>query len=601
MPVLSTAAGLHEILALLTAQLRPDANLTAEIGFLTEVFSEHSFNSLMKIHQKLQQFVRQGPTPALQSAAALAEDISEELQSGQNNNDMRELMQLLAKPHIQAVLSAHDTVARKAFDPVLPPMPDDLEVEEEEESMKIVRLVKNKEPLGATIRMDEQTGAVVVARIMRGGAADRSGLVHVGDELREVNEIPVEHKTPEEISQILAQCQGSITLKLIPAVNEEDQFNETKKALHKAPRRRLRAKVHVRALFDYDPSEDKAIPCKEAGLPFRKGDVLQVVSQDDSVWWQAKRVGDANLRAGLIPSKKFQEKRLAYRQKKANLEQEKRSKRQSYDQSCEKDDCDCDGYLNGLYIAGLRRSFRLSRKDRHANQNEEKQTEQKDVEYLTYEEVVAYHRRPNDVHRLVVLVGSIGAKANEMRQRIVAENPNRYNVAVPSTTRQKKIHERQGLEYHFVSKLSFEADIQKNRFVEHGEYKDNLYGINVDSIRSIMLKKKICLLDANPETIKNLRTAEFKPFVIFVKPFLQEPKASTSTAETSGNDNVKELGEDKYQEMVQSAAYIEEQYGHLIDKVLVKGDLQTACSELRTILESIERDTFWVPASWVRS
>ncbi|XP_072417694.1 MAGUK p55 subfamily member 3-like isoform X2 [Chiloscyllium punctatum] len=587
MPVLSTAAGLHEILALLTAQLRPDANLTAEIGFLTEVFSEHSFNSLMKIHQKLQQFVRQGPTPALHSAAALAEDISEELQSGQNSNDTRELMQLLAKPHLQAVLSAHDTVARKAFDPVLPPMPDDLEAEEEEESMKIVRLVKNKEPLGATIRMDEQTGAVVVARIMRGGAADRSGLVHVGDELREVNEIPVEHKTPEEISQILAQCQGSITLKLIPAVKEEDHLNETK--------------VHVRALFDYDPSEDKAIPCKEAGLPFRKGDVLQVVSQDDSVWWQAKRVEDVNLRAGLIPSKKFQEKRLAYRQRKANLEQEKSSKRSSYDQSCEKDDCDCDGYLNGLYIAGLRRSFRLSRKDRHANQNEEKQTEQKDAEHLTYEEVVAYQRRPNDVHRLVVLVGSIGAKVNEMRQRIVAENPNRYNVAVPSTTRQKKVHERQGLEYHFVSKLSFEADIQKNRFVEHGEYKDNLYGINVDSIRTIMLKKKICLLDANPETIKNLRTAEFKPYVILVKPFLQEPKANTSTAETSGNNNVKELEEDKYQEMVQSAAYIEEQYGHLIDKVLVKGDLQTACSELKTILESIERDTFWVPASWVRS
>ncbi|XP_038634582.1 MAGUK p55 subfamily member 3 isoform X4 [Scyliorhinus canicula] len=566
MPVLSTAAGLHEILALLTAQLRPDANLTAEIGFLTEVFSEHSFNSLMKIHQKLQQFVRQGPSPALHSAAALAEDISEELQSAPNNNDIRELMQLLAKPHLQALFSAHDTVARKAFDPVLPPMPDDQEIEEEEESMKIVRLVKNKEPLGATIRMDEQTGAVVVARIMRGGAADRSGLVHVGDELREVNEIPVEHKTPEEISQILAQCQGSITLKLIPGIKDEDQLNESK--------------VHMRGLFDYDPSEDKAIPCKEAGLPFRKGDILQVVSQDDSVWWQAKRVGDANLRAGLIPSKKFQEKRLAYRQKNADLEQEKSSKRSS---------------------SGLRRSFRLSRKDRQVNEKEEKQTEQKDVEYLTYEEVVTYRRRPNDVHRLVVLVGSIGAKVNEMRQRIIADNPNRYNVAVPSTTRQRKVHERQGLEYHFVSKLSFEADIQKNRFVEHGEYKDNLYGISVDSIRTIMLKKKICLLDANPQTIKNLRTAEFKPFVILVQPFLQEPKANTSTAETSSNENVKELEESKYQEMVQSAAYIEQQYSHLIDKVLVKGDLQTACSELKTILDSIERDSFWVPANWVRS
>lgn len=64
----------------------------------------------------------------------------------------------------------------------------------------------------------------------------------------------------------------------------------------------------MRALFDYVPLEDKATPCQEAGLPFKRGDILQVVSQDDATWWQAKKVGDSNLRAGLIPSKQFQER-----------------------------------------------------------------------------------------------------------------------------------------------------------------------------------------------------------------------------------------------------------------------------------------------------
>lgn len=190
-------------------------------------------------------------------------------------------------------------MAQKNFDPVLPPLPESMDEEFEEESVKIVRLVKNKEPLGATIRRDEHSGAVVVARIMRGGAADRSGLVHVGDELREVNGIAVLHKRPDEISQILAQSQGSITLKIIPATQEEDRFKESK--------------VFMRALFHYNPREDRAIPCQEAGLPFQRRQVLEVVSQDDPTWWQAKRVGDANLRAGLIPSKQFQERRLSYR------------------------------------------------------------------------------------------------------------------------------------------------------------------------------------------------------------------------------------------------------------------------------------------------
>lgn len=54
------------------------------------------------------------------------------------------------------------------------------------------------------------------------------------------------------------------------------------------------------------------------------------------------------------------------------------------------------------------------------------------------------------------------------------------------------------------------------------------------------------------------------------------------------------------QEMRQSAVQIDQQYGHLVDRVLVKEDSASACAELRGILESLERESFWVPVSWVR-
>lgn len=38
---------------------------------------------------------------------------------------------------------------------------------------------------------------------MHGGAADRSGLIHVGDEVIEVNGINVEGKTPNDVLVIL--------------------------------------------------------------------------------------------------------------------------------------------------------------------------------------------------------------------------------------------------------------------------------------------------------------------------------------------------------------------------------------------------------------
>ena len=59
--------------------------------------------------------------------------------------------------------------------------------------------------------------------------------------------------------------------------------------------------LFMRAHFDYNPTQDQLIPAQDAGLSFRKGDILKVLNQEDSFWWQAMRVGEHQV-AGLIPS-----------------------------------------------------------------------------------------------------------------------------------------------------------------------------------------------------------------------------------------------------------------------------------------------------------
>ncbi|XP_078135421.1 MAGUK p55 subfamily member 3 [Sander vitreus] len=604
MPIVSASTGLHETLALLTSQLHSDANHKEDLVFLKDVFSEKSLGYLMKIHDKLKQYEKHSPTPVLHSATCLAEDLAEELQNGPLEDDERELLLLLSTPHLKAVLSAHDTVAQKKFDPVLPPLPEDLDNDLEEESVKIVRLVKNKEPLGATIRRDEATGAVIVARIMRGGAADRSGLVHVGDELREVNGNLITHKRPDEISQILSQSQGSITLKIIPAVVEEDNMMESR--------------VYLRALFDYTPYEDKATPCQEAGLPFKRGDILQVVSQEDATWWQAKRIGDCNLRAALIPSTQFQERRLRYRMKMGSFPAPMSPKAPAYDRAG-REDCDSEGALNGkdivspkskaapvfcgnalswdFYSAGLRRTFRLS-KDRQGSPGEPQTPDANHTEFLIYEEVTQYLPRPGERPRLIVLIGSLGAQITELKQKVIAEYPRRYGLAVPHTTRARKCNEREGVEYHFITKAAFETYIQSGKFIEYGEYKDNLYGTSLESIHKILDQNKFCLVDVQPEALKTLRNAEFKPYVVYVRPHIydsQRKPLGSSSSLSSG------ITEDGLQEMKQSAEQMDKCYGPWVDYVLVKEDTVSALAELQVVLERVQMERQWVPVSWVRS
>ncbi|XP_068002149.1 MAGUK p55 subfamily member 7 isoform X4 [Melanerpes formicivorus] len=519
MPALSAGSGsdtgLYELLAALPAQLQPHVDSQEDLTFLWDMFGEKSLHSLVKIHEKLHYYEKQNPVPILHGAAALADDLAEELQSKPLSSEIRELLKLLSKPNLKALLSVHDTVAQKNYDPVLPPMPDD--IDEEEDSVKIIRLVKNREPLGATIKRDEQTGAIVVARIMRGGAADRSGLIHVGDELREVNGIPVDDKKPEEIIHILAQSQGAITFKIIPSVKEEMPVKE--------------GKMFIRALFDYDPNEDKAIPCKEAGLAFRKGDVLQIMSQDDATWWQAKHEGDANPRAGLIPSKHFQERRFALRRPEVQIQPLKVSNRKS-----------CP----------------------------------------------------------------VGVGLNELKRKLLISDTQHYGVTVPHTTRPRRSQESDGVEYIFISKHLFETDVQNNKFIEYGEYKNNYYGTSLDSVRSVLAKNKVCLLDVQPHTVKHLRTYEFKPFVIFIKPpaldRLRETRKNAKIISSKDDKGTaKPFTEEDFQEMIKSAHVMESQYGHLFDKVIVNDDLATAYSELKTTFDRLETETFWVPVSWLHS
>merc|ERR1711884_121664 len=229
--------------------------------------------------------------------------------------EVKELYQLLRSPHIQALLGCHDVVASREFQPKLENVP--FEVDEDEETVKIVQLVKsqdtlsgakNAEPIvGATIKAEDSTGRILIARVMHGGAADRSGLISCGDEVIEVNGVNVEGKTPNDVLKILQSAENTITFKLIP--------NEGKQVIRES-------RVRLRAIFDYDPSDDKYIPCKEAGLPFSKGDIIHIVSQDDPYWWQARKEQDRNMRAGLIPSRALQERRIVHERNELNGESE---------------------------------------------------------------------------------------------------------------------------------------------------------------------------------------------------------------------------------------------------------------------------------------
>ncbi|XP_036218577.1 MAGUK p55 subfamily member 7 isoform X4 [Bactrocera oleae] len=542
--VMATDTNWDPALSKLITSLKEAENLSndQEIDFLKALLESKELNALVNVHTKVAKVGRDDRlAPVLSTSGQILYEVLEQLsQRCHLNEECKEAFHLLQEPHLQSLLYAHDAIAQKDFYPHLPEVP--IEMDEDEETIKIVQLVKSNEPLGATIKTDEETGKIIIARIMHGGAADRSGLIHVGDEVIEVNGINVEGKTPGDVLSILQNSEGTITFKLVPSDGKGGQRE---------------SKVRVRAHFDYNPETDPYIPCKEAGLAFQRGDILHIVSQDDAYWWQARKESERTARAGLIPSRALQERRILH----------ERSQTETNDADSKKND-DFDREM-----------------------------------IATYEEVAKLYPRPG-VYRPVVLIGAPGVGRNELRRRLVARDPEKFRSPVPYTTRPIRTGEVAGREYIFVARDKMEADIAAGKFIEHGEYKGHLYGTSGESVKSIVNAGCVCVLSPHYQAIKALRTVQTKPFIIHIKPpefdVLKKSRTDSRAKSTFDESNARGFTDEEFNDMLKSAERIDFLYGHFFDEVIVNDDLLATFEQLMNVVQRLENEPLWAPAAWVQ-
>ncbi|CAI9729189.1 Hypothetical predicted protein [Octopus vulgaris] len=177
----------------------------------------------------------------------------------------------------------------------------------------------------------------------------------------------------------------------------------------------------------------------------------------------------------------------------------------------------------------------------------------------------------------------------------MASNTERFQEVVPYTTRLKKPHEVDGRDYHFVSRDEMEKGILLNRFVEYGEYKGNLYGSSIDSIKCVINSGKVCVLTPHTQALKFLRTADIKPYVIFVAPPSFEILKATrfeKNARHTVNDLPQPFSDEELQKMINTSKTMVIRYGHFFDKTIVNGPIEQAVKDLIHIVELVGKEPF---------
>ncbi|XP_043663398.1 peripheral plasma membrane protein CASK isoform X6 [Vespula pensylvanica] len=561
-------------------------------GEILNAVEDYRLRAILELYDRISSRVptpcRAPQTDAVQRAREVEEILREAEHSTVRNidrADLRELQELLMQPHMRALLQAHDVAGHEVYGeeatrvtppPLLPYLNggDDLEGQNGDldlENVTRVRLVQfqknTDEPMGITLKMNED-GKCVVARIMHGGMIHRQATLHVGDEIREINGIPVANQSVNALQKILREARGSVTFKIVPSYRSAPPPCEVQ--LFRI--RPLPVLIFVRAQFDYDPLEDELIPCAQAGIAFKTGDILQIISKDDHHWWQARKDNAAGS-AGLIPSPELQEWRIAC----MAMEKNKQEQDAEGEGGCSSHTEGCDGSTVNCSIFGRKKK---QYKDKYLAKHNAVFDQ---LDLVTYEEVVKLPY-PAFQRKTLVLLGAHGVGRRHIKNTIIAKHPDKYAYPIPHTTRPPRTDEENGRNYYFVSHDEMMADIAANEYLEYGTHEDAMYGTKLETIRKIHEEGRMAILDVEPQALKVLRTAEFAPYVVFIAaPVLQNI--------TDYDGSLERLA--KESDMLKQA------YGHFFDLTIVNNDIEETIAQLEAAIERVHTTPQWVPVSWV--
>ncbi|XP_043384296.1 disks large homolog 2 isoform X8 [Chelonia mydas] len=451
----------------------------------------------------------------------------------------------------------------------------------EGEPRKVI-LHKGSTGLGFNIVGGEDGEGIFVSFILAGGPADLSGELQRGDQILSVNGIDLRGATHEQaaaalkgagqIVTIIAQYQPDEYARFEAKIHDlrEQMMNHSMSSGSGSLRTNQKRSLYVRAMFDYDKSKDSGLPSQ--GLSFQFGDILHVINASDDEWWQARRVtqeGDSE-EMGVIPSKR-------------RVERKERARLKTVKFNAKPGVIDAKGSFNDK----RKKNFIFSRKFPFYKSKEQSEQETSDPErgledcILSYEPVT---RQEINYTRPVIILGPIKDRLND---DLISEFPDKFGSCVPHTTRPKRDYEVDGRDYHFVtSREQMEKDIQEHKFIEAGQYNDNLYGTSVQSVRFVAERGKHCILDVSGNAIKRLQAAQLYPIAVFIKPKSLEPLMEMN----------KRLTEEQAKKTYERALKLEQEFGEYFTAIVQGESLEEIYNQCKLVIEEQSGPFIWIPS-----
>jgi guanylate kinase len=180
---------------------------------------------------------------------------------------------------------------------------------------------------------------------------------------------------------------------------------------------------------------------------------------------------------------------------------------------------------------------------------------------------------------LVLSAPSGGGKTTIAKMLLQGRDDLGYSVS--ATTRAKRPNERDGVDYHFLTRAEFERRLKAGEFVESATYAGELYGTLKSEIERIFSEGRHAVLDVEIEGARQIRRNFRNSLLLFVLP----PSADVLLSRLKGrNTEDPAVLRQRVIRAAEELAVVSE-----YDYAIVNEDLIAAVGQVAAILEAEAR------------
>jgi guanylate kinase len=179
--------------------------------------------------------------------------------------------------------------------------------------------------------------------------------------------------------------------------------------------------------------------------------------------------------------------------------------------------------------------------------------------------------------RLYVIAAPSGAGKTSLVKALMEREP-RIQFSVSYTTRQPRLNEIPGRDYHFVSAERFQEMIANNEFLENARVFDNCYGTGLRTVQEALSNGEELLLEIDWQGARQVRARLPEACSIFILPPSRHALEQRLKGRSTDSDEV-------IQRRLRDAA---EDLGHWseFDYVVINDRFEQAIEDLRAIVEN---------------